>query len=542
MNYDKVPELPEVPVKPVHRRGGVWLTAGLGLLAVGLLAWWQLGRTPAPPSMQQIQRTEQIVTLEEQVETLHSRLLNLPDNTGPAARRALLEAAIARQNELLRLRLPPAAADTQRLSDWQAQLDDTLAGEWNEQSRELERSAGELHRQKQTAAAVEKLKEALRLQREINRSMAARNLKSYGREAQLQQRIEELAADPLLAEGRRVLGEARAAAAGGSWTDALRLYARAREIQQQLNTDFPRSRFSDLLADGRLETEMASLSAGEALAQRDTFLQQAGAAAAAGKLDEADRFYGLAADRQQVINTQFAQSRFVSMEQLELIETERQTLRMRPLLEVVRGLDRTAAGHLRRRELFQAQQQIAAALAQLEAAVRLLPKARGGDEELRERLNFLGRRAGDLVAMQDQTYDLLLPWPGRSTAAILKVELPQALFALVMNHNPSRTAGRTLPVDSVSHGEAGEFCRRLGWVLGAPVRLPAADELRAMARHPEFKDGIGGRDLWLAAVSGDSTAAPLYSRDGVVKNVPRTERSRTTGLRVVIEVDLLAPR
>ena len=461
MNYDKVPELPDGPVKPAHRRRGIWLAGVLLLLA----AWWQLGREPAAPTAGQQQLAGEIVRLEEKLESLRTELAALPADSAPATRRKLLEEAVARQDELMRRRVPPASADGVRLGDWQAQLDDVVAREQGQQSRELEAAAAGLIRQKQPAAAGEKLREALRLQREINRGMADRQLKSYGREALLQQQFEEVAAGPRLAEAQDALAAARAAATDGSWADALRHYTRAREIQQQLNADFPRSRFSDLLADSRIEAEMTALSAATALAQRDSFQQQAAAAATAGKLEEADRCYALAADRQQVINTQFPQSRFVSMERLEQIEVERQTLRARPPLEALRTADGAVTGHLRRRESFQAQRQLTQARQQLEDAVQQFPKARGFDAELCERLNYLARHAADLEAIQDQTYDLLLPLPGRAPGAMLKVELPQALFATVMNTNPSRNPGRARPVDSVNFAEAGEFCRRQSFHL-----------------------------------------------------------------------------
>ncbi len=540
MNYDKVPELPDEPVKPAARRA-VWLAGGLLLAAAGA-AWWQFGRDPAAPTAGQAQLAGDIRGLEARLEKLRTGLAALPENSPPAARRALLEEAVTRQDELMRRRVPPATADGVRLSDWQAQLADFNAKDLGRQSRELETAATEFLRQKQTAAAMEKLREALRLQREINRGMSDRQMKSYGREAMLQQQLEDLTAAPLLAEGQQALAAARTAAAGGSWTDALRLYGRAREIQQQLNTEFSRSRFSDLMADSRIDTEIASLSATEALTQRDAFQQQAAAAATAGKLEEADRLYALAADRQQIINTQFPQSRFVSMEWLEQIEVERQTLRARPAIETLRVGDGVVTGHLRRRELFQAQQQLAVTRQLLEDAMRQWPKARGFDEELCERLNYLARRSADLVGIQDQTYDLLLPLPGRASGALLKTELPQALFAVVMNTNPSRNPGRAQPVDSVNHAEAAEFCRRLGWVLGAPVRLPTVAECRAVAGDPAFKDLVGGLDEWLASEGSDAATAPVLTPGGTIQETPRTELSRTTGFRVVVEVDLLAAR
>ena len=430
MNYDKVPELPEVPVKPAHRRGGVWL-AGAGLVLVaGLAAWWQFGRVPAEETAGQKQLSTQVAEMESRLESLRAQLAALPAETPPATRRTLLEEAVARQNELLKLRVPAAAADLERLGEWQAQLDDARARELDRQSRELEAAAEELHRLKQPAVAVEKLQEALRLQREVNASMASRQLKSYGREALLQQRVSELE-----------IAVARPAAIVG--------------------------------ASG---------------------------------------------------------------------EEERQTVLFGPVQAAVQALDAAAAAHLRRRELFQAQQQFAPAGERLEEAVRQFPQAREIDESLRERLAYLRRRTNDLGAIQDQVYDLLLPRPGGGTAALMNSPVPQVLFSLVMNANPSRNAGRMRAVDSVSQAEAVEFCRRLGWVMGAAVRLPTAAELRAALSDPVFKKTDDGLDEWVAGEGGDAATAPVLGRDGTVKSVPRAERSRTTGFRVVVEVDLLAAR
>ena len=164
------------------------------------------------------------------------------------------------------------------------------------------------------------------------------------------------------------------------------------------------------------------------------------------------------------------------------------------------------------------------------------------DENLRDRLTYLRRRTNDLGAIQDQTYDLLLPLPGRGQAALMVLPVPQVLFSLVMNANPSRNAGRTRAVDSVNHPEALEFCRRLGWVMGAAVRLPAAEELRAARADPAFRVGEDGLEEWIAGEGGEAAGAPVFGRDGGVKTAPRTERARATGFRVVVEVDLLAPR
>ncbi len=432
MNYDKEPELPDVPVKPAHRRVGVWL-AGAGLLfAAGLGVWWLTGRVPGEETAGRKQRSVQVAVLEARLESLRTRLAALPAESPPATRRALLEEAVARQGELLKLREPPVPADLGRLGDWQAQLDDARASELDRQSRELEAAAEELHRVKQPAAAVEKLREALRLQREVNAGMASRQLKSYAREALLQQRVGEF----------------------------------------------------------------------------ESALVRPAATGSAGRSEEEERQTGL----------------------------------LRPEQDAVRALDAAAAAHLRRRELFQAQQQFVPAGDRLEEAVRQFPRAREMDENLRERLTYLRRRANDLGAIQDQAYDLLLPLPGRGQEALMAWPVPQVLFSLVLNANPSRNAGRTRAVDSVSYAEALEFCRRLGWVMGTAVRLPTAAELRAARADPAFKAGEGGLDEWIAGEGGDAAMAQVLGRDDVVRTVPRTDRGRATGFRVVVEVDLLAAR
>ena len=186
---------------------------------------------------------------------------------------------MARQNRLRRLRPVPLAQDEVRLAEWQAKLGDTDARDWNRQSQQLEEESAALLRANRPAA-VAKLKEALRLQREVNGGLADQPLKNYGREARLEQEAERLEAVPLQTEGQRLLAEARAAASAGHWTEALGLYGRARDIQQKLNREYARTRFTDLLAVDRLGAEMAALSATEAHDQLEALVAQAGAAAA----------------------------------------------------------------------------------------------------------------------------------------------------------------------------------------------------------------------------------------------------------------------
>jgi len=578
MTYEKEPELPEPP--PVSTRPR-WL---LGLLAVvvlagvaGFLMFWRVTHVPTVPdgpAAEQQKTSAEIAYLEGRLAILADNLAKLTPGGPPAEEFKLLEEAVERQNRLRRIRPVPLPQDEVRLAEWQTKLDNTHAREWNRQIQELEAAAVALPTSDRPGA-VEKLKEALRLQREVNAGLAIPSLKNYAREARLQKEAEQLEAEPLRLEGQSLLEQARANVAAGRWDEALRQFGRARDIQLKLNQEYARTRFSDLLAIERIDAEMAALSATEAHDQLEALVVRANAAAAAQKPDEADSLLAEAVARQKMINEQFSKSRFVSMERLEQLEAERQTLRVRAALEEVGGLDHAATGHLRRRELFQAQLLIKQALEKLEDLVTQSPKARGIGEELRQRLSYLGLRQADLVQIQDQTYDLLLPLPGDERFALLKTEVPQSLYAQVMNGNPSRNAGRALPVESVTYAEAGEFCRRLGWVLGVTVRLPTEAEFRKATGNATataanawglengpgksqptggkpanvlgFHDLLGNVAEWLAADAGTDTATVAggsfaESRSQLqalpMRRAPKIERARTNGFRVVVEIDL----
>ncbi|MBI2496412.1 MAG: hypothetical protein HYV75_00225 [Opitutae bacterium] len=392
MNYDKEPELPDSPPVSAQPRRLMGLLAVVVFVAAGLWLYWQLAVAPVAPAGPEDdgrkQMAAEISFLEGRLEILAANLARLGPDAPPDDQRKLIEEAVARQERLRRLRPVPLTQDDVRLAEWQVRLGNNHAREWNRQSQELE-TAGTALRGRDQPAAIEKLKEALRLQREVNRGLADQSFKNHGREARLEQEAGQLEAEPLQAEGRRLLEQAREGVAAGRWTEALELYGRARDIQLRLNREYARTRFSDLVAVDRIEAEMAALSAGEAHDQLEKLVAQATAAAATQKPGEADKLLAAAVARQQLINEQFPKSRFVSMERLEQLEADRQTLSAGAMLGEVRVLDRSAAGHLRRRELFQAQQLIGQALEKLEYTIAQRPKARGVDEELRQRLSYL---------------------------------------------------------------------------------------------------------------------------------------------------------
>jgi formylglycine-generating enzyme required for sulfatase activity len=154
-----------------------------------------------------------------------------------------------------------------------------------------------------------------------------------------------------------------------------------------------------------------------------------------------------------------------------------------------------------------------------------------------------------------------------------RTEIPQGLYASLMDANPSALRREANPVESVAYADAELFARRLGWILGSRARLPSVGEHAAAAGDltkpasaenawtaantggvdarpvgsakadaQGFHDLVGNVEEWVTAKEGD-TRAPVVGGSVAsapvaglaVRQVHKREKSRTLGFRIVIE-------
>jgi len=462
-----------------------------------------------------------------------------------AARSATQEAGIAPEENLRRweklagwqrrraaLQPEQFASGIEELRRTERRIEALRAELTQKASEEKEAAARARLAQGDSDGAIELFREALKLQRTV---AAADKGTNFDRELRLQRELEELVAEPLVKAVAAKTAEAEQALAATEWLKALEAFRAARDTQDRLNREFPRTRYSDLQAIGRLDAEIAALTAsGLDLAVREG-MRRAAEARAAGDIDRAVKELVAAADAQRQLNERFAKSRFLSMERLEQIEVERQTLLAIEPLRAAAAAEEAARRFLRKRQVFQAQQSVREGLEIREDVAKRFPKLKQTDDAARTALAYLNVRSADIAAVQDRIFEQLVPLTG--ARALLKTEVLQTDFAKVMSNNPSRNPGRALPVDSVTLAEAEEFCRRLGWLLGWRVRLPTVEELRDAG--PDAQNVNDGLDEWLASSGGRETPdANIWRGTDGAATAARNERSRTRGFRVVVEVDL----
>jgi hypothetical protein len=457
---------------------------------------------------------------------------------GPDETIARLEKLVQAERRLAALRTDAFAAHLDAVRRTEQRLDTLRAEVMQRRSDEREQAARQRFAAGDAEGGTALLREALSLQRDVDGGPQER-ARNFDRELRLQKELAELTAEPMQRAVAEKTAQAHAAVAAARYDEALDLFRAARDLQLRLNQEFPRTRFSDLPAIARVDAEIASLTADGIDAQVSKLLGEARGHVSAGRNEEAVKDLVAAAAAQRQLNERFGKSRFVSMERLEEIETERQSILALEPMRAAQAKQEEARRFLRRRQIFQAQRCVREALESMETIATRFPKARGLDETLRAQLAFLNLRSGDLTALQDRIYDQLAPL-GEGAKSLLKTEVLQADFAKLMNANPSRNPGRALPVDSLTFAEAEEFCRRLGWLLGWRVRLPSEAEMRAAAASGgDFQNVTGRLDAWLATEGGrEVPTAGVWLRDGTVGTAPRQERARTRGFRVVVEVEL----
>ncbi|AHF93506.1 Sulphatase-modifying factor protein [Opitutaceae bacterium TAV5] len=467
------------------------LLVALGLAVLAVLYYVLANLGPGKlddPAASQLIDDPAVVALIRQVDDLEKQYRQVAD-AGVFTSDALqaLEKAVAIQRDIVR-RLPLSSYEqANRLRDLESRLDSARARDVVGRIDQLEKEGGDAAARGDIAQAKADYEEALRLQREINVTSASAEFKNYMREATLSQSLASVDAAPLNHQKEAALSAARKALSEKRWRDAIAAFTTARDLQIRINSEYPRTRFVDVQGVDKIDAEIETLNASDAADEIEKHIAAAERADLTADYDEAARLYTLAAGIQREINATFPRSRFVSSAQVDELEIRRQTTLSRMLGHKLEALDKQISLSLSRRHVVAAELDLPAAIALVEKIETDFPRSRLNSGVRKIRLSYLNLKKADIGPLQDEIYSRIALIPDLPEIQMSAIEVTQALYQRIMNTNPSRNPGRTLPVDSVTWNEAGEFCNRLGWLLGAPVRLPTEAEYRAA-----FKGGAGG--------------------------------------------------
>ena len=470
------------------------------------------------------------------------------------------------------------AEASQRVEDLEEQYQDLSAEYLKVESAASESEAQSLAQDKAYEAARDKYQEAFEKQKAINENFPLSSAYDVGRATRLQRQARYLAAEPLLQQSLNFEIQADAFIAKNEWESAAALLQQAIQIQLELNREYRGTNQASVSRLERLKIKWVGIESGHDHLEIQQVSNLADASRAEGETLKAASLYEEVARLQKQLNKEYPDSPYASSERVAEFQRKSQTAQSVELgLEIEENHD-LLNRLLSERRTYEAAEVIVALRRDIKHMQNAFPRSSLNDEELEVKVRYLNLVQSDLGYIQDRVYDALLPVPGVDGLRMLRTELPQALYAIMMGTNPSRNQGDVNPVDSVSWTEAKSFCERLSWILGKEVRLPSENEFRqalgrlryvVLEEHvwsildadgvaqpvgkkapfaSGFYDLLGNVSEWLESgdrfTSEEARHIGGHAQDQLesifsvpTRSAPRGERNRLTGFRIVVLVD-----
>ncbi len=445
-----------------------------------------------------------------------------------------------------------------------------------QESVELENEAEKKIAQRNPAEAAPLFEKAAVIQQRINNDFSRSPQANRARETRLSRAARFAAARPLHEESLTLEKEGEEAFDAGQWENAESAFRAALRIQDQINREFTGSPLASSARSEELRRRLTSLLSGQDHQIILITAEQAKERMDAGEHIEAAALFQEARRLQIALNERFPGSPHASTDAVETFERQRQTAQGLELSIAIEQRFTELNDLLRGRNASQALRVLTALRADVDSLASSYPLSAKNDPQQQNKLRYLNLIQSSIERIQESVDSHLLPIPETEGVLMLRTEVPQSLYQQVMAMNPSRNAGATLPVDSVSWNEALEFCQRLSWILGQPVRLPTEMEFRMALgplrflvvedhawsvensdRKPQpvasktshssgFYDLLGNVSEWLADEDGNSRPTIARHIGGnhmdrtntlftvPVQESPANERNRLIGFRFVV--------
>ena len=515
---------------------------------------------------------QESIELEEQFEELLVMREPRPEDIN------LLKKALDKQKEYMAAITGVDSEAYDRQLNLEKRYQDLAAGHLLLVSLDLESKAEALARSQEYENASKKYHEAYAQQELINETFPLSSAYNVGRATRLQRQTRYFTAEPLLKRSLAFENEADLLIEAKEWEQAEERLQQAMALQDKLNREYRGSNQASVPRLEGLSIKLVGIRSGQSYMEIQRVAELADERRAANENLEAAAIYLEAARLQAQLNESYRDSPYASSERVSEYQRKSQTSESFELgLEIERNHD-FMQQLLSERRTFEAAEVIALLRRDIRQMQEGFPRSSLNDDDLQLKIRYLNLVQNDLGFIQDRIYDALLPIPEIEAWRMLRTEVPQALYSLIMGTNPSRNQGDLRPVDSVSWLEAKNFCERLSWILGQPVRLPTENEFRqALGRLrylvleeyvwsvsdtagvPQavgtkepfaggFYDLLGNISEWLESIDRFKTETAWHigghAQDRIEsiftvpsREAPRGERNRLTGFRIVAKVN-----
>lgn len=307
--------------------------------------------------------------------------------------------------------------------------------------------------------------------------------------AKAEQMLRLVSAAPLDSEIQDLQRQIDFAMKSKRWNEAQKLLQQAIEKQTYLNKEFASTSFANFSKVREFEVELDSLKAAPIESEIKEAVEKAGNLEKQGDFKAAAESYSFAYERQKELNLLFAKSKYSSDANLRKLENLRDTALSRDLYsQIEKGRGKLNALLLAGGASDEIPNLIGDLLVKCETLKKSYPASTLLSEDDVLSLRFLSYLGSKLPEINKLLNDSLLPIESGSSAKMLATEVPQKLYKMVMQENPSRNVGEDLPVETVSLENVQDFCRRLSWISAKMVRLPSRQDYYKAVGNLKYVD------------------------------------------------------
>lgn len=353
----------------------------------------------------------------------------------------------------------------------------------------LEKNAAKAEEDGKFEDSIKLYRQAYDLQSKINTDYPLSKYKNIGKRVEFDRQVKMLEARPLYEKTVELEKAAQAALAKKDLLAAKGLFEKTIEAISQLHAEHPASVYTDFARLMRLESELASLRSG-GLAEKIAAFQKAAKEAEAKKdFLSASEAYSDAAENQRTLNRLYPKSRYVSEEKVREFELKKIETYSWKFAKEIREQDAALLVSLRSGDIGAVAETSANLLRKTEHFMQNFPQSPLIGDEILMRMRYVNFMSHDIGKIRQAVIPMLGSLDGFPNVKMLRTEITQELYSLVMQENPSRfTNDKNRPVDSVTLEDANRFCSRVSWLLGYDVKLPTEKMYRTAIGSLRYAD------------------------------------------------------
>ena len=386
---------------------------------------------------------------------------------------AILRKSIRLQEVYIDRAITRDRAPAERLIKLRKRLQNIEAKPISEIVDSLEQKAKDAEEKNNIVEAEKYLTEAYTMQNKINIDYALSKYRNVHRALKFDNDAKALRARPIYLKSVEAEKKARDAIETKDWNKAREEFGKAITYLTKINSEFPNSSYTDFSRLQSLDIELESLKSATLFIKLEDAIKKAEDAKQQNNFPVAAEAYGDAVELQRTINKTYPHSRHASDENLAKLEKNKNNAYSWDYANTIKEQEKKLSVAIKNSDINAIAEISSNLLSKVEQFKTDYPHSDLLSQDIILKLRYISFMIRDITTIQNLVLSNLIPINGKK---MLKTEVSQKLYKLVMKENPSRYLDDDNPIDSVSYDDVERFCSRLSWLLASKVSVPSEED------------------------------------------------------------------